>query len=280
MRSKILVIIVLLAKLSFAQDTKLIRIKNTEQFVLESDYFIKEPFTIQVCLPSDYNQNKEYPVVYLLDADKSIGMAKDIADWLMFRNEIKDIIVVGIAYNKDDETWWINRSRDFCPTLDTITQFGKYWPKAGGADNFLDFLQFNLMPEIEKRYNITRNETGIIGFSFGGLLASYALFARPDLFNNLIIISAPIVWDNSLILRLENKYYQENKVLSKKIFISTSSDEPNDLIIIPNKMLIDSLNSRNYNGLELIYKHLENETHFTGYPRAFTTGLKRIYMTE
>jgi len=255
-------------------------IKNTEQFVLESEYFIDEPFTIQVCLPNDYDHNKEYPIVYLLDADKSIGMAKDIADWLMFRDEIKDIIVVGIAYNKDDETWWINRSRDFCPTLDTITPFGRYWPKAGGADNFLDFMQFSLMPEIDKRYNINPAETGITGFSFGGLLVSYALFTRPELFKNLMIISAPVIWDNSLILRLENEYYHENKTLSKKIFISTSSDEPDDLIVIPNKMLIDSLNSRNYNGLKLIYEHLENETHFTGYPRALTTGFKRIYMTE
>ena len=64
---------------------------------------------------------KEYPVVYLLDADKSVGMAKDIADWLMFGKEIQDIIIVGISYSKDDETWWQNRSRDYIPTSDTLS---------------------------------------------------------------------------------------------------------------------------------------------------------------
>lgn len=280
MPKSLLLLLIFLSRFSFSQETKLVEIKNSEQFTLAYDNFNKEFFTIQVCLPNEFDSLKAYPVVYLLDADKSIGMAKDIADWLMFRNEIKDIIIVGIAYNKDDKTWWVNRSRDFCPTLDTITQFGKNWPEAGGADYFLDFIQFNLIPEIDKRYNIAHNETGIIGFSFGGLLASYALFTRPGLFDNFIIISPGLIWDNSLVHRLENKYYQGNKVLNKKIFISTSSEEPKELIIVPTKKLIDSLKSRNYKGLELVYEHFENETHFTGYPRAFTTGLKKIYKTE
>jgi len=280
MRTRILILLLLMANCSFAQDSELVRIKNTEQFVLESKYFLNEPFTIQVCLPNKYDRDKEYPVLYLLDADKSIGMAKEIADWLTFRNEIKDIIVVGIAYNKDDETWWKNRSRDFCPTLDTLSQFGKNWPDAGGADNFLDFLQFALIPEIERRYNSIPDETGIAGFSFGGLFVSYALFARPELFNNLLIISPPLVWDNSLVIRMEKEYYQKNKVLNKTLFISTSSDEADKLVIIPTGILIDSLRSRSYEGLELIYEHFENETHFTGYPRAFTTGLKSLYKAE
>ena len=270
--------LVVITTSSFAQKTDLVKLKNTQQFVLKSDYFIEEPFTIQVCLPKNYDAAKSYPVVYLLDADKSIGMAKEIGDWLMWGKEIQDIIIVGVAYNKDDNTWWINRSRDFLPTLDTLSEFGKSWPKAGGADNFLDFIQFSLMPEINKRYSTNSDETGIIEFSFGGLLATFTLFTRPELFENFIIISPALIWDNSLFSELEKKYYQPNKALKKKIFISISSDDPEAEVKNPTQIFIDTMITRKYAGLEFIHKYFENETHVSGYPMALTTGLKRIFM--
>lgn len=280
MRTKLLMILLLSLTLVNAQESAEVFLKNTNQFKLESDLFKGDPFTIQVCLPKDYDSLKEYPVVYLLDADKSIGMAKDIADWLMFGKEIQNIIIVGISYNKDDETWWQNRSRDYIPTHDTISDFGKYWPKAGGADRFLNYLQYSVKPSIEKKFLVNKKLNGIIGFSFGGLLASYALITRPDLFEHYIIISPGLVWDNSLVSRLENKYYQSNKELRKKVFISITSDDPKSIVIEPTKKIVEIIKSRNYQGLEIIYEYCENETHFSGYPRALTTGLKKLYIPE
>ena len=236
-----------------------------------------EPFTIQICLPKAYDKAKKYPVVYLLDADKSIGMAKEIADWLMFGREIQDIVIVGISYNQNDNTWWINRSRDFVPTKDTFSRFGKRWPKAGGAIKFLNYIQMELKPEIEKKIKIDPANSGIIGFSFGGLFVAYTMFERPELFNNYIIISPGLVWDNCLICKLENDFYNSGNSLEKKAFISISSEDSKDLIIDPTIALVDSLKRRKYKKFDLIYEFFENETHFSGYPRALTSGLKSIY---
>lgn len=280
MKPRLIIVFLLFTSIVNAQQSLEISLKKTEQFKLESDLYKGEPFTIQVCFPKSYDNQNKYPVVYLLDADKSIGMAKEIADWLMFGKEIQDIIIVGISYNKDDETWWINRSRDYIPTSDTVSDFGKYWPKAGGADRFLDFIQYVLKPAVEKRYSVNKESTGIIGFSFGGLLASYCMITRSDLFENYIIISPGLVWDNSLVSRLENKYYQSNKELKKKVFISISSEDPKSIVIEPTKHLVEEIKTRNYQGLELTYDYYENETHFSGYPRALTTGLKKLYVTK
>ncbi len=277
MKTKLIICLLFFANLSIAQKTELVSLKNTEQFVIESEFYKDEPFTVQVCLPKAYDNTRKYPVVYLLDADKSIGMAKEIADWLTFGREIQDIIIVGISYNKDDNTWWINRSRDFVPTKDTLSAFGKRWSKAGGAVNFLNFVQMDLIPEIENKFNIDTTNTGIIGFSFGGLFAAYTMFTRPELFDNYIIISPGLVWDNCLVCKLENDFYNSGKILDKKAFISISSEDSKDLIIEPTITLVDSLKSRKYKGFDLIYEFYENETHFSGYPRALTTGLKRIY---
>ncbi len=280
MKTRLLMIFLLLTTCANAQESQEISLKNTIQFKLESDLFKDEPFTIQVCLPKAYDKLKEYPVVYLLDADKSIGMAKEIADWLMFGKEIQDILIVGISYNKDDDTWWINRSRDYIPTSDTVSDFGKYWPKAGGADRFLDYLQYSVMPSIEKKFLVNKRCTGIVGFSFGGLLVSYTMITRPNLFERYIIISPGLIWDNSLVSRLEDKYYQSNKELRKKVFISISSVDPKTIVIEPTKKFVEVINSRNYQGLELTYEYYENETHFSGYPRALTAGLKKLYVIE
>jgi len=60
-----------------------VHLENTEQFPIESKYVKNEKYIIQVGLPIDYkSSNKSYPVLYVLDGDKSFGMAKEITDWL------------------------------------------------------------------------------------------------------------------------------------------------------------------------------------------------------
>jgi hypothetical protein len=136
------------------------------------------------------------------------------------------------------------------------------------------------MPSIEKKFLVNKRCTGIVGFSFGGLLVSYTMITRPNLFERYIIISPGLIWDNSLVSRLEDKYYQSNKELRKKVFISISSVDPKTIVIEPTKKFVEVINSRNYQGLELTYEYYENETHFSGYPRALTAGLKKLYVIE
>jgi predicted alpha/beta superfamily hydrolase len=81
--------------------TNKVCLENTEQFSIASKYVASETYIIQVGLPIGYSPaKKSYPVLYVLDGDKSFGMTKEIADWLIWSNEIKDIIVVGISYGK------------------------------------------------------------------------------------------------------------------------------------------------------------------------------------
>jgi predicted alpha/beta superfamily hydrolase len=120
---------------------------NTEQFSVTSKYVIGEKYVIQVGLPINYSStHKSYPVLYVLDRDKSFGMTKEIADWLMWSNEIKNIIVIGISYGQGMDAWWNNRARDFTPSKDTI--FGKDFLNAGGADNFIKFFKNELFPMV------------------------------------------------------------------------------------------------------------------------------------
>lgn len=254
-----------------------VRLYNTEQFICESKHYPNEPFTIQVAFPSDYQAENNYPIVYLLDSDTSFGLTKGIVDLLLAGKEIRPIIIVGIAYNKDLRTWWVNRSRDFIPTLDTLSHFGKKWPKAGKADTFANFISNDLMPTIRNKYHVNEAETGIIGFSFGGLFASYVLFTNPDLFNNYVIISPLTQWDNRLISKLENSYKQNNNTLDKSIYIALSSLDSPALVNTPTLELIESINTKAYLNLKIEYKTNEGDTHYSGYPKGIIDGLKFVY---
>lgn len=284
MKTKLIICLLFFANLSIAQNIELISLKNTEQFVLESELYKNESFTIQVCLPRNYDYNKEYPVIYLLDADQSIGIAKEIADWLtfnefVFNREINDVIIVGIAYSQNDSVWFYNRVRDFVPpTKDTIGGFDKYWQQlAGGADTFLNFIEENLKPEIKKRYSVSEINSGIVGHSFGGLLAAYALVTRSYMFNNYIIIAPALIWDNKLVERKENEYFKNNNELNKTVYFALTQNDSEEVINKPTREFIEKLKSRNYKNLQLYTKYFNEGTHLSFFPNAFTIGLKTCY---
>jgi uncharacterized protein len=174
-------------------------LENTEQFSIKSKYVPDEDYIIQIGLPTSYyHSDKSYPVLYVLDGDKSFGMTKEVTDWLIWSNEIKDIIVVGISYGKGTNIWWEKRSRDYTQFKDTVYY---YYPNAGGADNFLGFIKNELFPIVNKDYRTVQDSNAIMGLSFGALLTSYVLFTQPEMFKSYIIISPSLFWNSNSILK-------------------------------------------------------------------------------
>ena len=247
---------------------------NSEQFNLTSNYVKDENFRIQVGLPLNYaTSNKSYPVFYFTDADLGFGVTKGIADLLMMGNDIKDIIVVGIGYGKGFENWQIKRTRDLTPTIDTIWNQGFV---SGGADNFIKFIKYELIPTINKNYRTIPDSNTIGGGSFGGLLNSYILFTQPELFKNYLIGSPFLIWDKKIISKLENEYFSMHKELNCNVYIYYGSLDLEG-VIQPTKDLIQSIQEHNYKGLRLATHVFEGETHTSVAPFYFTSGLKAIF---
>ena len=201
---------------------------NTQQFSIASKYVAGENYIIQVGLPINYSTSqKSYPVLYVTDGDVLFGMAHGIAldGWMRLGNDIKDIIVVGIGYGQGMDVLWKKRARDLSPSKDTIWDMGKQFPNAGGADNFLKFIQYELFPVVNKSYRINQDSVAIFGHSFGGLFAAYILFKQPELFKGYIISSPPVLWNNKSLLKLEAEYFSNHKELNKIVYLSIGSLE-------------------------------------------------------
>jgi hypothetical protein len=253
-------------------------LENTEQFTLASKYVAGENYVIQIGLPSGYfSANKSYPVLYVLDGDKSFGMTKEIADWLMWSNEIKDIIVVGISYGQGMESWWNKRARDYTHCNDTVSAKG-WFKNTGGADNFLKFMKNELFPAINKNYRTNKDSVTIMGISFGGMLSTYVLFTQTEMFNGYIIIAPPLSWNYKSIFKLEAEYFSNHKELNKTVFIAYGTLDDKELIINPTDKFINNIQLRNYEGLKFVPQIFEGETHISVYSTALTNGLKTIFI--
>ena len=264
-----------------AQDTqsqlKPVCLDNTEQFSITSKYVAGENYIVQVGLPIDYAPSKKsYPVLYVLDGDKSFGMTKEIADWLMWSKEIKDIIVVGISYGQGMDAWWQKRARDYSHCDDTIN-FKGWFKQTGGAENFLKFVKNELFPVINKNYKTNQDSTAIMGISLGGMLNTYVLFTQPDLFKGYIIIAPCLVWNNESILKMEVEYFSNHKDLNKLVYMTYGSLDSKEIIINSTNELVQTIQKRNYEGLKFTPRIFEGETHISVFSTALTNGLKTIF---
>ena len=133
---------------------------------------------IRVYLPASYASSKQrYPVIYTLDGEGT-GLATANAVQFMISYsaipQMPEALVVGVS-NTD-------RNRD----MPIPQKYGK-----GGEDKFLAFLADELIPTIEQRYR-TQPLRILIGHSQGGLFATYALTARPTVFQWYLSMDAPL----------------------------------------------------------------------------------------
>jgi predicted alpha/beta superfamily hydrolase len=166
---------------------------------------LNEDREIWVRMPAAAQGKKEsYPVLYMTDAGTNINEIGSTIDFLADNNFMPPVIVVGIA-NTD-------RNRDLTPSHAGMPHSDgtvEPVPTSGGADKFLDFIQTELLPEIEKRY-ATYSYRIFAGHSLGGLFAIHALISRPELFNACSATSPSLWWDDFRTLHQAQEFFAKD----------------------------------------------------------------------
>jgi len=274
-------------------------IENTEVYQLKSD-IVGDVFEITVMKPEDAS-DEPLPVIYLTDANNSLGTGCDAANLLMLGGEIPQVILVAIGYplGGDFNNFIKLRTRDFSPSLckwQTPMQAELADMKlediiCGGAPNFLEFLTTELRDFIGSKYN-TLDDTTYIGDSMGGLFGVYTLFHKPNSFKRYVIGSPWMCWDYPLCFEYEKKYSENHDDLKAIVYMATGGDEH---ILYPNlpdaivplfkdakteeysREMFKLLESRNYPSLNFRGKILDDETHFTMVSSLIGKGLKSVF---
>ena len=168
-----------------------------------SSKFLNEERPYLVCLPHSYSDTnhaqKKYPVVLLLDGHYHYWYSLNTIDFLSRNNIIPECIIISVL-NTD-------RTRDLTPTHSTTSYDGTeakdQLKTSGGGDNFLKFINEELIPTIDKNYN-TMNLKVFIGHSFGGLTVAQSFLSNSSPFKAYIAMDPSMWWDNDLCLKQLN----------------------------------------------------------------------------
>jgi len=262
---------------------------NTEQRQLISKLNNQE-YELYISLPDNYAQgDSTYQVIYLTDANQYFGLMTDMARGLQWGSEMPEVIIVGIGYplnsfKTDDERWskWLAwRMRDLSPTNtpQMDKDFGNENIKSGGASTFLQFIEQELIPFVEKNYRAKSKDRTFVGFSLGGLFGLYSLFQKPGFFQNYII-GSPSIWsDDKVILQVEKTYADNHKDLTGRVFMSAGElEEEINSGMVRNMLELNSiLKNRQYKSFHTDIAILEGETHMSAPSVCFQRGLRYLF---
>ena len=232
---------------------------------------LNEERTLNIFLPESYHQSNnknKYPVIYLLDGsvDEDFIHIAGLVQFGSFSwiNMIPESIVVGIAN--------VDRKRDF--TFHTeIKELKEDFPTSGKSKVFINFLETELKPLIDKNYRTNGIKT-LIGQSLGGLLATEILFKSPDMFNNYIIVSPSLWWNEESLPNIEPLPYSTHK----KIFVGVGKE--GDVMENSAKNLYKILKEVNNKNTELYYQFFEKQNHADTLHIAVYAAFEKMFMNK
>lgn len=213
--------------------------------------------------------------MYLLDADYSFAIAKNISDHLAERNHMKEVIIVGIAY-AGPPNYRIHRTRDYTPTnSNEDVSFDEIQRKySGGGPDFLSFIETELIPFMDKNFR-TSSERTITGHSYGGLFSLWILLTKPELFTGYIVVSPSLWYDDRLMFRIGNNLTRLTNHKIKAYFIV--GDQENWIMERDLKEFDQLLRSKKIKEIEIKMEIGINETHNSVFPAGLSNGLRFVY---
>lgn len=179
--------------------------KNVETFELTSKVF-GNIRTIRILLPADYHDDKnldrQYPVFYFNDGlmvfdSKGPGLR---IEEVVSKLNLPPMIVVGIdngACTDKTTNEIVDRANEFLPYPDAgflPDHTYKPEPPDPQGKKYPDFLLNEVIPRLKQNYRIKSGpqNTGIGGFSYGGVSALYTVIAKPGYFGMLMLESTPL----------------------------------------------------------------------------------------
>ncbi|ANY74609.1 esterase [Paenibacillus ihbetae] len=163
-------------------------------------------YRISVAEPMGPPPEGGYPVLYSLDANASFGtLAEAVRLQSRTPRGITPSIIVGIGYESDSPIVTDERFYDYTVPAAAhelpVRPNGMPWPETGGADDFLDFIELQLIPRVASQYPVNPGKQSVFGHSLGGFFVLYALFTRPHVFRRYIAASPSVWWKQHVLYK-------------------------------------------------------------------------------
>ncbi|MDH4020379.1 MAG: alpha/beta hydrolase-fold protein [Xanthomonadales bacterium] len=228
-------------------------------------------YKIMVHLPGGYDDDdSRYPVLYTVDGQWHFPIAVSVAGGLYYDRGARKSIVVGITWEGDEAEANRLRVHDFTPTgMESYIGSGK-------ADNYLNFLQYELIPYMAKHFR-TSNDRTLSGSSFGGLLTLYCLFTRPTVFTDYLASTPATWWDDVVLNKYRTSFAENGLESSVRLYAARGEMEHGQLGI---DAFMEELKAKNVKNLEVKFDVIKGAGHGGLNPEAFTRGMQFIFKKE
>jgi hypothetical protein len=241
-----------------------------QSFTLESAT-LQETRRINVYTPPGYEARKaaRYPVLYMPDG----GLQEDFPhiattiDTAIRAGEMRPVILVGIENTE--------RRRDMTGPTE-VAEDRKIAPRVGGSAAFRAFIRDELMPQVRRRYRVTR-ETGIIGESLAGLFIVETFFLEPKLFDTYIALSPSLWWNGGELVRKARERLEARPELRNTLYLSSANE---DNIAPAAARLAELLRAHAPSGLKWEYEPRPDLLHSTIYRAVSPQVLRKGFAPE
>ncbi|WP_228853477.1 alpha/beta hydrolase-fold protein [Aegicerativicinus sediminis] len=267
----------LLAIILFLIGIHQLKSQNENGIVIGSKHIIQSTLLNEereywVNLPESYHKAelsyKKYPILMILDGNahfKSIsGMVNYMSTGYNGNLKIPEMIVVAIQN--------VNRLRDFTP--DKVVTIRKN--DSGGGEQFLSFLENELIPELERNYR-TEPYRILFGHSLGGLLAVHTFLKAQTNFNAFIAVDPSFgTWDaETMDSKLESV---TDNSFRRFLYIATANWGRRNIRNRDRHIrFYEALHSKSKNEFNAKLEYFENENHGSVPPIAFYNGISAIF---
>jgi uncharacterized protein len=256
-----------------------VTLPDTEVRTLASKAVPGVTYKLYVSLPKGYVESgRSYPVVYLLDADYSFAIARNVVEHLSDRSNLRELILVGIAYDGPLQ-YRLNRTRDYTPRFVPTGGYGpEYQRLSGGGPAFRRFLAEELLPFVERSYR-TGPERTLVGHSYGGLFTTWTAFSEPALFTGYLIVSPSLWYDGRFMFGMEEGFAKRQRRLAAKMFFSVGAREGNaeQDMVHDLRRFARQVQRRGYEGLSTRAHVFDDENHNSVFPAALSRGLMFLH---
>lgn len=132
---------------------------------------------VNVLLPADYDESKQYPVLYILHG------FYDTEDWMARKKVALSRILTNLQQDGKAKEMIVVLPYIFCSKELAYTT-GMDYENCLAYDNFINDLETDLMPFIKEKFSVAegRENTAVTGFSMGGRESLFIGCSHPEQF--------------------------------------------------------------------------------------------------
>ena len=154
----------------------------------------QRPYLCRLWVPESPAPAQGFPLLVMLDGD---WIQHHIESFVECQPRPINFAIASIGFNVARQAARQRRSYDYTPVPPPphapVDPRMPDWA-AGGADELVQFIRTQLLPQLQQQASLDLNRLGLFGHSYGGLFTLYTLLTYPNLFKHYIAASPSLWW--------------------------------------------------------------------------------------